>query len=76
MENNQPNQNQHCVIPTERSDEGSLTSVAFGPYGRRTSFQDDTTDAVIILVSYGMATSHTRCYSATSERRSPPRKRW
>ena len=41
MENNQPIQNQHCVIPTERSDEGSLTSVAFGPYGRRTSFQND-----------------------------------
>ena len=41
MGNNQPNQNQHCVIPTERSDEGSLTSVAFGPYGRRTSFRDD-----------------------------------
>ena len=41
MGNNQPNQNQHCVIPTERSDEGSLTSVAFGHYGRRTSFRDD-----------------------------------
>ena len=41
MENNSTNQSLHSVIPTERSDEGSLTSVAFGPYGRRTSFRDD-----------------------------------
>ena len=41
MENNSTNQSQHSVIPTERSDEGSLTSVAFGPYGRRTSFRED-----------------------------------
>ena len=27
MENNVQTQDRHCVIPTERSDEGSLTSV-------------------------------------------------
>ncbi len=40
MENNQPNQNQHCVIPTERSDEGSLASARDDKQPTKTSYAD------------------------------------
>lgn len=36
----QRTQSLHCVIPTERSGEGSLTDVAFA-YRRQTSFRDE-----------------------------------